>query len=191
MWIIYKYTHVPCLPSLPPTLPHPISLGHYRALGWASCIIQQLPTSYFPYSNVMFLCYSLSSSYAFLPPLYPQFSLCLNLYSCPVNRLIATIFLDSIYMHCAKSPPLCMTLFNPMDHSPPGSYVHGDSPGKNTGVGCHALLQEIFPMQGLNLCLLCLLHWQAGSLLPAPPGKAIYALLYNICFSLSDLFNSI
>ena len=28
-----------------------------------------------------------------------------------------------------------------MDCSPPGSSVHGDSPGKNTGVGCHALLQ--------------------------------------------------
>ena len=28
-----------------------------------------------------------------------------------------------------------------------------DSPGKNTGVGCHALLQGIFPTQGLNLCL--------------------------------------
>ena len=28
-----------------------------------------------------------------------------------------------------------------MDSSPPGSSVHGDSPGKNTGVGCHALLQ--------------------------------------------------
>ena len=27
---------------------------------------------------------------------------------------------------------------------------HGDSPGKNTGVGCHALLQGIFPTQGLN-----------------------------------------
>ena len=25
-----------------------------------------------------------------------------------------------------------------------------DSPGKNTGVGCHALLQEIFPTQGWN-----------------------------------------
>ena len=37
-----------------------------------------------------------------------------------------------------------------MDHSPPGSSVHGDSPGKNTGVGCHALLQGIFPIQGLN-----------------------------------------
>ena len=31
---------------------------------------------------------------------------------------------------------------------PPGSSVHGDSPGKNTGVGCHALLQWIFLTQG-------------------------------------------
>ena len=36
-----------------------------------------------------------------------------------------------------------------------------DSPGKNTGVGCQALLQEIFQTQGLNPCLLRLLHWQA------------------------------
>ena len=32
----------------------------------------------------------------------------------------------------------CLTLCNPMDCSLPGSSVHGDSPGKNTGVGCHA-----------------------------------------------------
>uniref|UniRef100_A0AC11E3T0 Uncharacterized protein n=1 Tax=Ovis aries TaxID=9940 RepID=A0AC11E3T0_SHEEP len=37
-----------------------------------------------------------------------------------------------------------------MDLSLPGSSVHGDSPGKNTGEGCHALLQGIFPTQGLN-----------------------------------------
>ena len=34
-----------------------------------------------------------------------------------------------------------------------------DSAGKNTGVGCHALLQGIFLTQRLNLFLLCLLHW--------------------------------
>ena len=39
-----------------------------------------------------------------------------------------------------------------------------DSPGKNTGVGCHFLLQGIFLTQGLNLWLLHLLHWQADSL---------------------------
>ena len=42
----------------------------------------------------------------------------------------------------------------PMDCSLPGSSVHGDSPGKNTGVGCHGLLQGIFPTQGLNPALL-------------------------------------
>ena len=45
------------------------------------------------------------------------------------------------------------------------------SPGENTGVGCHALLQGIFPTQGSDPCLLNLLHWQVGSLPPAPPGK--------------------
>ena len=44
----------------------------------------------------------------------------------------------------------CLTLCKPMDCSLPGSSVHGDSPGKYTGVGCHALLQGIFPTQGLN-----------------------------------------
>ena len=49
---------------------------------------------------------------------------------------------------------LCQTLCDPMDCSPQGSSVHGDSPGKNTGVGCHALLQGIFPTQGSNPGLL-------------------------------------
>ena len=44
-----------------------------------------------------------------------------------------------------------------MDCSPPGSSVHGDSPGKNAGMGCHALLQGIFPTQGLNAGLS---HWR-------------------------------
>ena len=45
---------------------------------------------------------------------------------------------------------MCPTLCDSMHCSPPGSSVHGDSPGKNTGVGCHALLQGIFPTQGSN-----------------------------------------
>ena len=44
----------------------------------------------------------------------------------------------------------CLTLCDPMDWSPPGSYVPGDSPGKNTRVGCQALLQGIFLTQRLN-----------------------------------------
>ena len=42
----------------------------------------------------------------------------------------------------------CLTLFDPMDGSPPGSSVHGIPPGKNTGLGGHFLLQGIFPIQG-------------------------------------------
>ena len=58
-----------------------------------------------------------------------------------------------------------------------------DSPGKNTGVGSHALLQGNLPDPGIkHVCFLCLQHWQAGSLLvnhqgsptnkpSEPPGK--------------------
>ena len=45
---------------------------------------------------------------------------------------------------------MCPTPCNLVNYSPPGSSVHGDSPGKNTGVSCHALLQGIFPTQGSN-----------------------------------------
>ena len=58
---------------------------------------------------------------------------------------------------------LCLTLCNSMNYSPPGSSLHGDSPGKNTGVGCHFLLWRIFPTQGSNPHLLGLLHWQVDS----------------------------
>ena len=48
----------------------------------------------------------------------------------------------------------CPTLCNLMDCSLPGSSVHGDSLGKNTGVGCHAFLQGIFLIQESNPGLL-------------------------------------
>ena len=50
------------------------------------------------------------------------------------------------------------TLCNPVDLQPARLLCPEDSPGKNTGVGCHVLLQGIFPTQGLNPSLLCLLH---------------------------------
>ena len=71
----------------------------------------------------------------------------------------------------AKSLQSCLTLWDTMDHSLLVSSLLCDSPGKNTGVGCHALLQGIFPTQGSNPCLLCLLNWEAGSLPLAPLEK--------------------
>ena len=61
-----------------------------------------------------------------------------------------------------------LTLCDPMDCSPPGSSVCGDSPGKNTKEGYHALLQGIFPTQGSNPGLL---YCRQIFLPSEPPGK--------------------
>ena len=52
----------------------------------------------------------------------------------------------------------CLTLCDCMDYKPTRLLCPWSSPGKNTGVGCHALLQGIFPIQELNLGLLSLCH---------------------------------
>ena len=64
----------------------------------------------------------------------------------------------------------CPTLCDPMDSSFPGS-CPWDSPGKNSEVSCHFLLQGIFPTQRLNPHLYHLLHWQADSLHAEPSEK--------------------
>ena len=87
---------------------------------------------------------------------------------------------------------LCLTLCNPMGCNPPGSSVQGDSPGKNTGVGFHALLQGIFPTQGLEpqlshsrWILYCLSHqgsvsgWPNGLRHPTQGGISRCKLLHT------------
>ena len=63
---------------------------------------------------------------------------------------------------CAESLQSCPVLSDP--HEPQFSRLlcPWDSPGKNTGVGCHALLQGIFPTQGSNLSLLTSPAWGGG-----------------------------
>ena len=63
--------------------------------------------------------------------------------------LTICLLLDYPSLLCSVTQS-CLTLQDPMDCSPPGSSVHGDSLGKKAGVGCHSLLQGIFPTQGLN-----------------------------------------
>ena len=63
----------------------------------------------------------------------------------------ANTFLAAVLCLVTQS---CPTLCDPMDCSPPGSTVCRDSPSKNSGVGCHVLLQGIFPTQGSNPGLL-------------------------------------
>ena len=65
-----------------------------------------------------------------------------------LKRKISPI-LNRVFVLCLAAQS-CSTLHDPTDCSPWGSSDHGDSPGKNTGVGCNALLQGIFQTQGLN-----------------------------------------
>ena len=76
----------------------------------------------------------------------------------PTKKSLSTLI-------CAVSclvAQLCLTLCDLVHYSPPGSSVHWDSSGKDTGVCCHALLQGNFPSQGLNaglpLCRCILYH---------------------------------
>ena len=85
-----------------------------------------------------------------------------------VNFLFVVFsFLLVLFFLCLVSQS-CPTLCDLVDSSPSGSSVHGDSPGKKTGVGCHALLQGIFPTQGWNPGPPAL---QVDSLPTEPPGK--------------------
>ena len=73
----------------------------------------------------------------------------------------------------SKSHQSCPTLRNHTDHSLPGSSVYGIFQARILEWVCHALLHGIFPTQGSNPHLLCLMHCQAGSLPLVPPGKPI------------------
>ena len=69
-------------------------------------------------------------------------------------------------MH-AQSLQSRLTLCDPVDCSPPGSSVHGDSPAKNTGVGCHTFSRRSSQPRD-RTCVSCR---QADSLPLVPPGK--------------------
>ena len=138
-----------------------------------------------------FQCYSLHLFHTFLsshPLLFllcPQIcSLHLCLSFCPANRFNSTIFLDSICL-VAQS---CLTPCDSMDCSPPGSSIHEDSPGKNTGVGCRAILQGICPTQGSNPdflhCRRSHLSHQGSSLDPMYVCKYIFVFLFLTSFTL-------
>ena len=79
---------------------------------------------------------------------------------------------------------------DPMDYSPPGSSDHEDSPGKNTGVGCHFLLQGIFLTQESNLGLLhCRQILHQLSYKGSPP--TIFGTLYLVLAQCSSWFNNL
>ena len=94
-----------------------------------------------------------------------------------------TVFsLESLKLAQGSVAQSCLTLWDPTDRSPPGSSVHGNSPGNNPGVGCHFFLQGIFRTRDCTQfssisrqILYCLSH--QGSPTPpktGPEGASIY-----------------
>ena len=70
----------------------------------------------------------------------------------------------SKYRMCVKLLQLCLTLCDPVDCCLPGSSVCEILQARNIEVSCHFLLQGIFPTQGSNPRLVCLLLWQSACL---------------------------
>ena len=102
-------------------------------------------------SNHLILCHPL----LLLPSIFPASV------SLPMSQLFASgdqsigasisllaVNTQDILCKCGQLFLLYWILFDSSDYKPPGSSVHGDSLGKNTGVGCQSLPQEIFPTQG-------------------------------------------
>ena len=117
-----------------------------------------------------------------------------NKYSLPINYWRQFCFM--FYVNTFPDAALCLVTrrvwpCDPMDCSPPGSSVCGDSPGKNTGVGCHALLQGVFPTQGSNPGLP---HCRWILLLTEPPGKSFswyLVLFFDYLFTWQHLILSL
>ena len=107
-------------------------------------------------------------------PLFPSWEI-LYLFSF-ISVTIAT------RMH-AKSLQLCLTLCDPIDCSPRGSSSHGIFQARILQWVAMPLSRG-FSQPRYGTCISCLLHWQAGSLPPAPPGKPpkpiyLYPYLYH------------
>ena len=83
---------------------------------------------------------------------------------------------DPLHLHMCLVTQSCLTLWNAMDCSPPGSSVHGGSPGKHTGVGCHALPPGDLPNPGIEPRSPAL---QEDLLLSEPPGKPCTYSCFN------------
>ena len=84
---------------------------------------------------------------------------------------------------CVLSCSVMSDSFRPHGLQPAKLLCPWDSPGKNSGVGCHFLLWGIFLTQGLSPRLLCF-HWQAGSILVPPPWN------FHQLLRLTDVLNS-
>ena len=112
----------------------------------------------------------------------PNLSLDHHFLKCPSLSYMASEAREQILLEMSKAretahwPEIlfgrwCLSVYSLRPHRPRPARLlcPGDSPGENTGVGCHALLQGTFPTQGLNPgvliplhCRQILYHWASG-----------------------------
>ena len=111
-----------------------------------------------PPDRLFFLAHISSGFARHPPPHHPHW---------PPVSLLSTL-MNFLCLCCCSVAKSCPTLCDPVDCSRPGSSVHEVFPGKDTRVGCHSLLQGIFPTQGSNPAFL---YWQAGFLPSEPQGS--------------------
>ena len=125
-----------------------------------------VPVEYFTYKCTLYfhyipiLCIETSTSF-----LKAQISFHVNLIF--VTLLYAAIKCDV----CAELLQLCLILCDSVDHSQPGSFVHGIFQARILERVAMPSSSGIFLIQGLNPHLLCLLHLQTSSLPLVLPGK--------------------
>ena len=89
--------------------------------------------------------------------------------------IVEYIFCNYVYVCASSVTSVLSNSFNPVDCNPQGSSDHGDSPGKNTGVGCHVLLRGIF------------LTWWSKSHLPVSPPLQVDSLPTQPCGKLGSI----
>ena len=149
-WFIFSYTfhssYSSFLPFVFPLLP--------------SCLLHLLPppSFIFPFISpvVSTLLFLIS-----LPSPLPVSSV--HFFWETVFNQLLTVKSTKDVKHCQGGFTSSISFFFPSSQKEYRLLCLWDFPGKNTGVGCHFLLQGIFLTQESNLHLLCSLHWQADS----------------------------
>ena len=91
-----------------------------------------------------------------------------------ICKKLNKIFIFSAAAAAAKSLQSCPTLCDPIDGSPPGSPRPGDSPGKNTGVGCHVLFQCMKVKSESEVAQSC--PTSSDPMDWSPPGSSVHGI---------------
>ena len=120
---------------------------------------------------------------------FPMSLYSINIYPVTQDKKTKELSLNSLFfvsvcmLGCFSYVHLFVSTWTVVQQAPLWNF-----PGKNTGMDCHGFHQTIFLTQGSNPRLLCLLHWQAGSLPWAPPRKFRLSFISPQIQSISGIF---